>query len=274
MLNALRVIVRNGSLLLFVILQIICFYWIINYNQKQKQIYNFSTQWHATKVTSKYQSLVSYFNLKVENEKLKDENAGLLKKLFLQSSFDVDTSSLDSLKSRINIISATIIDNSVAKRNNMITLDKGILDGVDVGMGVVSSNGVVGIITDVSDHFSLVMSLLHSKSRISCQLPHCGFFGTLVWNGLDPNILQLEDIQRYADVRKGDSIVTSGYSIVFPKNILVGTVKDFTVESGSFSYTIQVIPNQSFFNLSRVYIINHVYKEEKEFLEKKADNYE
>ncbi|MEO6190230.1 MAG: rod shape-determining protein MreC [Saprospiraceae bacterium] len=275
MLNALRIIIKNGSVVLFIVLQIICFYLIVKYNQKQNQIYFYSTQVYSNNFYSKYKSLVSYFNLKSENERIITENALLLKKYYTTCSRkNIDTLLIDSIRFKYQIIPADVVNNSVSKRNNTITLDKGIKDGISVGMGVISDKGLLGIVTDVSEHFSLVMSILHSKSRISCLLPHCGFFGTLVWDGVDPNVLHLEDIQKYAEVRKGDSVVTSGYSIVFPENILVGRVIDLTVESGAFTYTIQVEPNQSFFKLTHVYVINHQYKEEKEWLEKKAEIYE
>lgn len=274
MFETLRVIVRNGSLVLFIILQIICFFWVVSNNEHQKQIYFYSTQRYSNLVTRQYKGILDYFSLRKVNQQISDENASLIKRIAAEQAVMMDTVQLDSTMAMYEVISSNIINNSVARRNNMLTLDKGSLDGINPGMGVISNKGVVGIVTDVSAHFSLVMSLLHSKSRLSCQIPHCGFFGTLVWNGQDPGLLQLEDIQRYAEVRKGDSVVTSGYSIVFPKNILVGKIADYRVEAGSFTYSIQVEPEQDFFRLQRVYVINHRLKEEKETLEQKSVNYE
>lgn len=275
MLDALRIIVRNGALVLFIVLQIFCFYWIVKYNQRQNQIYLYSSQIYTNSIYSKYQSVLSYFKLKQKNDSIVQENKFLLKKSFDNSKVQV----LDSLifqkdSNMYEVIPATVINNSLAKRNNTITLNKGSNDGVSPGMGVITAQGIVGIITDVSEHFSLVLSLLHSKSRISCRIPHCGFIGTLVWDGKDPKVLQLEEIQRYAEIRIGDSIVTSGYSIIFPQNILVGNIKSFNVYPGAFTYTIQVEPSQSFFTLDQVYIVNHPFKSEKELIEKKADQYE
>ncbi|MEP7196728.1 MAG: rod shape-determining protein MreC [Saprospiraceae bacterium] len=275
MLDALRIIIRHGSIVLFTILQIFCFYWIIKYNQKQSQIYFYSTQVYSNSIHSKFQNLVSYFHLREQNDSLANENAQLIQR-YLGSNKNqfVDSSSSSIDTNRYHVIASRIVNNSIAKRNNTLTLDKGIDDGIAQGMGVVSANGVIGIVTDVSKHYSLVMSLLHSKSRISCKISHCGFFGTLVWNGIDPMILQLEDIQRYAEVRVGDSIYTSGFSIVFPENILIGKIKEFKVEPGAFTYSIQVDPSQSFLKLNQVYVINHKLKEEKENLEMKSDKYE
>ena len=275
MLNALRLIVKNGSIILFICLQIICFYWIIQYNQKQKDVYLYSSQLYANKINTKVQSVSDYFRLQKQNDSLIKENANILTKyLTVVSKAYYDTSAILSDSFNYKVFSARVVNNSISRRNNMITLDKGKLDGINVGMGVVTGKGLVGIVTDVSDHFSLVMSLLHTRSRISCKLLRSGFFGTLIWNGKNPDHLQLEDIQRYADVQIGDSVVTSGYSIIFPQNLLIGVVKEFHVEPGAFTYSMDITPTQSFYQLDKVYIINHPYKEEKQLLESKADNYE
>ncbi|NOT37796.1 MAG: rod shape-determining protein MreC [Saprospiraceae bacterium] len=275
MLDALRIIVKNGALVLFVVLQIFCFYWIVKYNQRQGQVFFYSTQVYSNSLYSQYHSILSYFNLRQKNDSIVSENKFLLKKSFSQSKIlNIDSSFTLQDSNMYEVIPAAVINNSLSRRNNTLTLNKGALDGVSSGMGVITPFGVVGIVTDVSDHFSLILSLLHSKSRISCRIPHNGFIGTLVWDGKDPKILQLEEIQRYAEIRLGDSIVTSGYSIIFPQNILLGKVKSFTVEPGAFTYTIQVEPTQSFFTLDQVYIINHPYKSEKDMIEKQSEKYE
>ncbi|MCC6816531.1 MAG: rod shape-determining protein MreC [Saprospiraceae bacterium] len=275
MLDALRIIVKNGALVLFLILQIICFYWIVKYNQRQSQIYFYSGQVYSNLISLQYQSILNYFSLQQKNDSLAEENKLLLKRTFDQiNKSNLDTQLHTLSKNLYEIIPANVVNNSLVKRNNTITLDKGSNDGVSKGMGVITVQGVVGIITDVSEHFSLVLSLLHSKSRISCKIPKSGFIGTMVWDGKDPMKLQLEDIQRYALINIGDSIVTSGYSIIFPQDISVGKITSFHVEPGAFTYTIEATPTQSFFNLDQVYIINHPYRSEKENLEHQSEKYE
>lgn len=275
MLDAFRIIVKNGALVLFIVLQIFCFYWIVKYNQRQSQIYFYSSQVYSSYVYEKYEDILSYFNLNKVNDSLIQENKFLLSKSFNQSkTYVFDSSVYKTIPNGYEIISANVVNNSLARRNNMLTLNKGSKDGISSGMGVITAYGVVGIVTDVSENFSLVLSMLHSKSRISCRIPKNGFIGSLVWDGKDPMILQLEEIQRYAQVSIGDSIVTSGYSIVFPENILLGKIKSFTVEPGAFTYSIEVEPTQSFFTLDNVYVINHPYKSEKESLESKSAKYE
>ena len=273
MLNALRIIVKNGSFILFLILQSICFYWIISYNQKQNKIYLYTAQLYATILKNKYQGFTSYFSLKDKADQIAEDNAKLFSRLLnLEAIEKSDSMQLDSTKSNAmintySVLSARVINNSLSRKNNYLTLNKGGLDGVSPGMAVVTLNGLVGIITDTTSHFSTVMSLLHSNSRISCSLKRSGFFGSLIWKDRDPSILQLEDIQKYADVRIGDTLITSGYSIVFPKGLTIGYVKNYFAEPGSFTYTIIVTPSQNLTALDRVYIINNRLKEEKEYLE-------
>ncbi len=275
MLDALRIIVKNGAIVLFIVLQIFCFYWIVKYNQRQNQIYFYSSQVYSNYIYEKYGSVISYFNLAEVNDSLIQENKFLLSKTFNQSKiYSTDSSVYKNIPQGYDIISANVVNNSLARRNNMLTLNKGSKDGINSGMGVITAYGLVGIVTDVSEHFSLVLSMLHSKSRISCRIPKNGFIGSLVWDGKDPMILNLEEIQRYAEISVGDSIVTSGYSIVFPENILLGKIKSFSVEPGAFTYTILVEPTQSFFTVDNVYVINHPFKSEKESLENQFVKYE
>ncbi|HRG34190.1 MAG: rod shape-determining protein MreC [Saprospiraceae bacterium] len=280
MLNALRIIIRNGSFILFLVLQIICFYWIISYNQKQNKIYLYTAQLYATVLKNKYQNLTSYFSLKDKADQIADDNAKLLSRLLnLEATQKSDSTILDSTLSKTmvqpyTVLSARVINNSLSRKNNYLTLNKGGLDGLSPGMAVITLSGLVGIVTDTTRHFATVMSLLHSNSRISCSLKRSGFFGSLIWKDRDPSILQLEDIQKYADVRIGDTLVTSGYSIVFPKGLTIGYVKSFYAEPGAFTYTIIVSPSQDLTTVDRVYVINNNLKEEKEHLESLTREYE
>jgi rod shape-determining protein MreC len=273
-----RVIVQNGSLVLFIILQCISLFWIVKYNQNQQKIYLHSYQLMAGNIQSRFQNMVSYFHLKEKYDSIATENARILSQ-FINRSQNAGTapdSSINQLPNQkiYKLIPAKVINNSLDKRNNMITLDKGGSDHIAPGMGVITSKGIVGIVTDTSAHYSLVMSLLHNNTNISARLKRCGFFGSLVWNGKDPSIMNLQAIQKYADVRLGDTIVTSGYSIVFPKNLLIGFVDLYKVEAGSFTYKIDVALSQSMTNIEQVYVISNNSLGEKENLEKRMLRYE
>ncbi len=268
-------IVQNGSTVLFVLLQALCLFWVVKFNQNQQKIYLHSYQLMASGIQSKYQYTLAYFGLRERYDSIANENARLLSVQLnqLNNSQIKDTLQHENLGG-YQLIQARVINNSLDKRNNMITLDKGGKDHIAPGMGVITSRGIVGIVTDTSENYALVMSLLHNRTNISSRLKRCGFFGPLVWNGKDPAIMNLNSIQNYADVRLGDTVVTSGYSVIFPKDLLVGTVDVYKKEEGSFTYKINVRLSQSMTNLDQVYVVLNRDKGEKEGLEKKSLQYE
>ncbi|MBK8954259.1 MAG: rod shape-determining protein MreC [Saprospiraceae bacterium] len=273
-----KVIVQNGSLVLFVILQSICLIWIVRYNQPQRKIYLHSYQLLATSFQAKVNSTIDYFSLKSRYDSLAHENANLLVKLAnnaIKNNNDEDTLSRSGKSSpEFHIIAARVINNSLDKRNNTITLDKGGKHGITPGMGVITTKGIVGIVSDTSSNYSLVLSVLHEGTSISSRLKRCGFFGPLVWEGRDPSMMQLQAIQKYADVRLGDTVVTSGYSVIFPKNMLIGTVALYRIDQGSFTYEIDVKLSQPMTNIDQVYVIVNENKQEKLDLEQKISRYE
>ncbi len=280
MLKVIRAIVKNGSTVLFIILQSVCLYWVVKFNSEQQKIFLYSAQLFTSKIQSKVQDWKSYLYLRKRADSLMKENARILASHFNKHSIRffsaIDSAELTTLPQmyKYEVIPALVVNNSLERLNNMITLNAGSIKGVKPGMGVVTSKGVVGIVTDTSRHFSLALSLLNQKMRLSAKLKRSGFFGAITWNGQNPKILQLEAIQKYADVRRGDTVVTSGYSIIFPEGLMVGTVEYHKVESGAFTYTIQVVPSEDMANLEAVYIIGHPLKEEKDKLEQKSALYE
>lgn len=272
------VIIKNGSLVLFVLLQSICLYWVVKYNQPQQKIFLHSYQLMGSAVSSKYKSTVDYFSLKSKYDSVSAENAQLLLSCIntsLKWTETADSSFMIELKESVyKVIPAKVINNSIDKRNNMLSLDRGGAHGISPGMGVVSSKGIIGIVTDTSKNYSLVMSVLHGSTGISARLKRSGFFGPLVWNGRDPSVMNLEAIQKYADVRLGDTVVTSGYSLVFPRNLLIGTVELYEVNEGLFTYDIKVKLSQSLSNPEQVYVLVNKDRKEQEELEKKGGRYE
>ena len=127
----------------------------------------------------------------------------------------------DSIFSNYNFIVAQVINNSVSNSHNYITLNKGSRDGLHSEMGVVDQNGIVGIVNAVSDNFAVVISLLNPKLRLSCKVKGSSYFGSLVWDGKDARYAVLEEMPRHVKFAKGDTIITSGYSAVFPEGIMV-----------------------------------------------------
>jgi rod shape-determining protein MreC len=277
MLDALRIIVKNGSIILFLVLQLLCLFWIVTYNQKQGEIYFFSLQLAADALEKKVQNVTSYISLRDQISEVREENAALLQKFLnekqhqasLPATADSSDSTTGDLEASYRVLAANVINNSISRKNNYLTLDKGGAQGVNPGMAVITSKSIVGIVTDTSRHFSLAMSLLHSNSRISAKLKRSGFFGSLIWKESDPRNLSLEDIQKYADVLVGDTVVTSGFSIIFPEGLPIGIVTSLGTEPGAFTYSIRVRLFESLSSVRSVYLIDNRYKDEKEELEKK-----
>ena len=174
----------------------------------------------------------------------------------------------DSLKhQQYSFIMAKVINNSITRRNNYLTLDKGSLLGVKPEMGVVTSQGVVGIVKNVSEHFCTVMSVLHKDTRIGARFKNNNYFGSLAWEGTDPKTAVLKDIAKHVIFKTGDTVVTTSYSAVFPENILIGTVQSSEIKPGENFYNIQIKLSTNFSNLTYVYVVNNIFKSEQREME-------
>lgn len=224
------------------------------------------------KVYTAYSNVTDYLVLGETNRVLSAENARLRRAdsaSFYDPSFRVmrinDTIGLQHYE----YISARVVNNSVSRINNYITLDKGSLQGIEPEMAVMGSNGVVGIVKDVSEHFSTVISLLHSSTKISSKIKKNDYFGSTVWDGDNPQIAKLLDIPIHAQVAVGDTIVTSSYSGIFPRDILVGVVSGIGTSGESFK-EIKLKLVTDFQKLSYVYVVRNLIKSERDTLEAKT----
>ena len=261
---------RNSFTLLFVLLLSFCFYLMVqNSKFQQASVLNASNAVVARTLQG-VNYVREYINLKANNEQLAKENAGLQNRL--KESLYGGVTMRDTLRDTIyhqqyNYLTARVINNSVNRRNNYLTLDKGSIHGIKPEMGVINGQGIVGIVKQVSPHFCTVMSLLHKDTRVSAKFKKNEFFGSLVWDGEDPQYGTLKEIDKTVPVKKGDTIVTTAFSSIYPSGLMVGTVVKSEVESGSHFHSIKVKFSASFQNLSYVYIIDHLLKNEQRSLE-------
>ena len=164
-----------------------------------------------------------------------------------------------------------MVKNSVLRKRNYITLNKGSQQGVTPDMAVISDQGVIGIVEQVSENYATVMSLLHEESSINASIKESSYFGSLVWNGKKLDRCQLYDIPKTASIQIGDSIVTGGMSSIFTPGILIGQISQFSVPQNSSFYAIEVSLSNEMPNLSQVYIINHRDQKERRTLESLND---
>ncbi|MFZ1789231.1 MAG: rod shape-determining protein MreC [Saprospiraceae bacterium] len=240
--NVFLILLRFGYHILFFLLEFVAVYLIVNYNQSQKEIFINSTNILATSVNQKVDELERFSNLQQTNDQLKLENARLVER-FIQENVNSTAQNIDTLVSdslKYELIPATICNSTYTLRNNNLTLCQGSLSGIEKDMGVITDNGLVGIVRNVSPNYARVMSILHSQSLIDCSIKRNNAHGTLIWNGRNSRILNLMDIPKHISVLQGDTIITSGYSTIFPKGILVGKIKEVTLANGSNSYDISV----------------------------------
>lgn len=211
-----------------------------------------------------------YVQLRENNMALANENARLRNEL-TSAVYDKDSTLITvndtNTLQQYQYITARVINNAVHHRNNFITLNKGSLQGIKPEMGVIAPNGIVGIVNHVSEHYCTVMSLLHKETNVSAMISRNGFYGSLRWEGGDPHYVYLREIDKTVPVLKGDTVVTTAFSSIFPSGVMIGRVVEAKVEPGSPFFKIKVQLSMSFSNLSHVYIVNNLLKEEQQGLE-------
>jgi rod shape-determining protein MreC len=223
-------------------------------------------------------SVTGYFHLKAINDDLAQKNVELelqmerlLEKL---TELTHDSSGIERMRkeslSGYDIFKAKVVNNTLTHADNYITLDKGEKDGIRSEMGVVDGNGVVGIVYMTSDHYSVVIPVLNSKSSISCKIKNSDYFGFLKWDGGASNYATVKDMPRHSLFSLGDTIVTSGHSAVFPSGIPVGTVEDISDSHDGLSYLLKVRLFTDFGKLNDVRVIAKKTQEEQLRLEKRV----
>lgn len=254
------------------LLELVCFILIVRYNQNQRTIFLHSANLFAGALLDRYDAATGYFNLREVNDSLALANARYLERISPEGQKAESQTVADSLESLFDVIPARVINNSISQNHNYLTLNKGSRDGIRPHSGVITDKGLVGIVRDVSPGFARVMSLLHRQTRISAAIQRSGYFGSLVWRRNDPSFMSLEDVPKHADIKLGDTVVTSGYSAIFPEGILIGVIDDYELESGSNAYKILVHLNEDLSRLDYVYVTRYRAQEELLELEERVEN--
>jgi rod shape-determining protein MreC len=245
---------------------------LFNYNRYQNTVYSAAAGEITGKISQQYNSIEYYFQLKKTNDSLVKANAKLYNKLKQDyempdtiSKLAVDTIQIDTIlhQRKYLYLPAKVVGNTVSQPNNYLQLHRGSQQGVAADLGVTDiNNSVVGTVVDASKNYSVVMSLLHRQSNISAKLKKSGETGSIVWDGLQPNVVILKDISKDVKVAKGDTVITSGFSDKFPFGLLIGTVKEVVDDKTSNTYLIKVKTAANFYNLQYVNVINNLQKEE------------
>ncbi|MEO9891104.1 rod shape-determining protein MreC [Aurantibacter sp.] len=262
-------IIRNKNFLLYMLLLTISLgFTIQSHSFHQSRFFN-SSNWMTGNIYNASHGVSSYFELQKENKALVDENKRLRKLLF---NFDLeDTLKLDSIQLTYTITPAKIIKNSYADHRNYITINKGSNDSVKIDMGVITDQGILGIVENTSNNFSSVQSILNEKSNINAKIKNTDHFGSLVWDANNYNVVQLIDIPKLVPLLVGDTIVTGAMSSIFPENIPIGTIKKFDLDVSENFYTIDITLFNDMTNIQNVYVVSNADKKEIQELETQTE---
>ena len=276
--NLFAFIRRYAVFIFFLILEIISFAFLFRYNRFHQSAYmDTAGEWTGS-IEEEVQDWRIYFSLKKENEALRKRVNDLQNQLSQNfqpadtsmAAQKTDTVKIDSLEQYRKYLyrEATVVNNSITLPNNFITLHRGQKQQIQPGMVVIGPTGVVGVVLDVSDNFSTVMSMLNRQSRISAQLKKTGEMGRIEWDGVSPRMVQLKDISKGVKIKVGDTVVTSQYSD-FPANIMIGIIEKIILEKSTNNYLLNVRPSTDFSKIQNVFVVENLQRTEQQALELK-----
>ncbi|MHA8065131.1 rod shape-determining protein MreC [Aquirufa sp. ROCK2-A2] len=262
MIQLFQFLLRQRTLLLFVILELVSLWSVFKYNDYQHTLYfNTTNKWVAS-IMEDVDAVKTYHNLRVVNQTLAMENTQLRNELFrLKSQIHPKSeipyfASLASLN-KYQATLAKVVDQSTALTQNYLTIDKGLSDGIRPGMAVISSTGVVGKVMSCSKDLSLIISVLNTSNSISAKIKSNGELGYVKWGGIQTEVADLMDVSKYKKVVRGDTIVTSDYNAVFPPNIPIGIVAKVGLKKDGNFHDIKLMLMTKFSTLQYVYVIKN-----------------
>lgn len=262
-------IFKNSNRILFLLLLGISLFLTVQSHSYHKSRVISSANFLSGGVYEKINNVSEYLSLKTQNEALAIENARL-KSLLFKTKDSSAIKRFQNLKVTLpdDVVVSKVIRNSFNVHENFLTLNSGSDVGLEPDMGVINNLGIVGIIDKTSKNFATVVSILNVKSQINAKIKKSNHFGSLIWNGRSTGFVQLIDVPRLAAIRKGDTIVTGGQSVIFPENINIGTVDKVEIDNKTHYYTINVKLFNDMTNLGHVYVIKSKNRTEFNNLEK------
>ncbi|MFM2136868.1 MAG: hypothetical protein RL021_2268 [Bacteroidota bacterium] len=273
--NLLQLLWRYNYFIFFLLLESFCIYLVARNSNYHHAGFVNSTNRFAARINEGVSAVTEYINLRETNEALSRQNAAL--KSLMPDSYYIDSINRQLVSDtarfqQYQYMTARVVNNSINRRNNYLTLDRGSRQGVRPEMGVISPEGVVGIVKDVSEHYCSVLSFLHKDSRISARVKKNGFIGSMVWDGYDPLHGSLKDIAKHVKLAQGDTIVTSNFSKIFPQDIPIGIIDYVNSKTGDNFQEVRVRLSVPFGNLTHVFVVSNLLKEEQSQLEDKQEN--
>lgn len=270
----LKPIVKNGLFLFYVLLSIIAFVFTFRQKVYHKSVLDKTSTQISGYVDERISNATQFIHLKVDNQELQNSNAELRKEI---EKLKGEISESDTIQTPISnlefhqtyrFIPVQVINNSVMKSHNMITINKGSRQGIQKGMGVISPSGVIGFVSQTTENYARVMSTLNLNTKITAQIKNNRFFGTVSWDGKDPRYVQLSEIPKYIEVSKGDTIETDGKSGMIPGGIMIGTVLDSKVDEITGELNIQLKLKEDFARLRYAQVVVNLENKEIKEVEK------
>jgi rod shape-determining protein MreC len=262
MIQLFQFLARQKVILLFLLLELINIWAVFKYNEYQHSLYfNTTNQWAASILSTK-QEVKKYHQLRIVNGTLAQENAQLRSEILRLKSQQQPAAKLpyfvsEAMLNRYQAVASRVIDQSTQMSQNYLTIDKGRLDGIQPGMAVISSTGIVGKVMSCTDNLSLIVSILHTSNSVSAKLKRSGELGYIKWPGYQSEVADMMDVSKYKKVVKGDTIVTSDYNAVFPPNIPIGLVAKVGVQKDDTFHDIKLMLFTQFATLQYVYVIKN-----------------
>lgn len=278
--NLLAFLAKYNHWFVFILLEVICFVLLFRFNNFQRSVYFSSANAVAGKVYEYNSSVTTFFNMSQSNKKLSERNLILEQQVRALTQY-IATHHGDSLAMEqcqkqalagFKLIPAKVIQSTINREDNLITIDKGKADGIHEDMGVACGTGVVGVVYMASDHYSIVLPVINVNSNISVMIRKRGYFGFLHWKGTPSDIAYVDDVPRHARFALGDYVVTNGYSSIFPPGIMVGKILHVFNSSDGLSYRVQLRLSTDFGKLRHVCVIDNSALKDKALLLKAAQD--
>lgn len=266
---------RHFNFLFFLVLQIISLSFLFRFSKfHQAAFLNVSTE-ITGRINERYNNIEYYFQLKKTNESLVQENVRL--RQLLKENYESPDSArrliYDTIKAdtnsviRYRILEAKVVNNTTSLQANYLTIHRGFDQGVRPNMGVTGPQGIVGSVVNVSKNFATVQSMLHYQFKHVAKLKHSNETGTISWDGLSPLYVIMKNIPKSVKVEKGDTVLTTQLSGIFPANLMIGTVAEIVADNSSSFYTLKVKTATNFGNIEYVYVIDNIQYNEQKTLE-------
>lgn len=269
-------IIKNKHWFVFIGLEVLSLAFLFSYNGYQKSVYFTTANDVVGSTYNVISGITSYLHLQEENQALEQTNEELRRQI-IEIQRQIDEHHLDSilrmpsLPKKYDLVHAQVINGTLHKSNNLLTINKGEADGIRPEMGVVCSQGVVGIVYMTSEHYSIVMPILHVNSKISCRLRNSEYFGSLIWQRGYADIAYVTSIPRHAEVAPKDVVETNGFSDIFPPGLPIGMVHRINDSTDGISYMLRVKLFTNFTTLRNVSVITNYQSAERRQLEEMAE---